>query len=445
MKFKDRLTYRNFLDYFGNKLGNKEKHAFEKKIMQDSFESEAYDGLSKLDVADFENDMAELDKLLQKRTKEKKPRMLVWLPYAASLIIVLGLGSMLYYLNQYSMQDELIGAQMEELAPKVEKTIPEPEITKQDSESIDIMDRLVEDLEIEISDADENKEEELMVVSENEEVEDEISPLVKSKQLELIAPVEQVVVASKVSDKNDDLSAENAKRALEGQVAGVLVQEAGKFKSAEKAIPKSVVQDRNVIYGKVVDENEIPIPGVSIVVKGTAKGGVTDLDGQFKLSALDTNRDYKLVASFIGFESKEVNAQADSSLLVILETSQQSMDELVVVGNGIGESKNEHRTTSWEKAKPNQFASISRFEDYLVKELEATKFEHLKGVYKIKFTFVVEAYGVLNNIKFKGNPDTILKKEIERLLLESGNWYPAESGGKAVSSKVRISLKLNLD
>ena len=445
MKFKGRLTYRNFIDYFSNKLEKKEKHAFEKKIMQDSFESEAFDGLSKLDAAEFEKDMTDLNSLIHARTKEKKRRIPLWFPYAASVIILLGLSSVLYYLNQYSAQDEMISAQMEDLVPKVEKSVTEPKIIKHDSKAADLMEMIEDDLEMEISDADEIIEEELMVISEDEELDDQTIPEEKIERVIPIAPIEQLTIANKKYKKTFKTAEESIQKTLEGQVAGVEVQKARRQKSAKKSYTSRLIQDDKIISGKVIDEDAMPIPGVSIVVKGTANGVVTDVDGQFKLKASDTIEDYRLVASFIGFESKEINALTDSSLLVILETNQQSMDEVVVVGYGISTSKTERGNTSWEKAKPNQFASVDKFEDYLVKELMDADFRHLNGIHKVKFTFVVEPYGALNDIKFKGKPDAILVKEIERLLFDSGDWYPAESGGDAVASKVRISLKLKFD
>ncbi|PKQ65140.1 hypothetical protein BZG02_04755 [Labilibaculum filiforme] len=443
MKFKGRLTYRNFLDYFGNKLEKTEKHAFEKQMMQDAFESEAFDGLSKLDVEDFKKDMTDLDHFLQARTKEKKRRIPIWFPYAASVILLLGLGSVLYYLNQYSVPDEMIGDQMEELTPKIESPIAEPEIVNQDTESVDMMEMLDEDLEMEISDAEAVMEEELLVVSEDKEVEDEIVPLVKSEEVEEIESTVYSVIEEEDSEIATDLSSRDMLGALDKKLEGAEVEKVRRLKSAKKAVANNALQSSRIISGKVVDEEDKPIPGVSIVVKGTANGVVSDLDGQFKLNASDTNEDYRLVASFVGFEPKEVNALADSSLLVVLEMNQDEISEVVVVGYGT--SKTERGNTHWHEAKPNQFATVSKFEDYLIENLESKKFKLLQGIHKVKFTFEVEANGALSDIRFKGNPDAVLVKEIERLLLDSGDWYPAESGGKAVSSKVKMILELNFD
>ncbi|HXL00939.1 MAG TPA: carboxypeptidase-like regulatory domain-containing protein, partial [Dysgonamonadaceae bacterium] len=58
------------------------------------------------------------------------------------------------------------------------------------------------------------------------------------------------------------------------------------------------------LEGTVNDENENPLPGVSIVIKGTSRGTITDLDGKFALSNVPANS--ILVFSFVGFETIEV-------------------------------------------------------------------------------------------------------------------------------------------
>jgi len=45
---KKKLTYKDFINYFSNNLQNNDKHDFEKEMMRDAFEEEAFDGLSKL-------------------------------------------------------------------------------------------------------------------------------------------------------------------------------------------------------------------------------------------------------------------------------------------------------------------------------------------------------------------------------------------------------------
>lgn len=82
------------------------------------------------------------------------------------------------------------------------------------------------------------------------------------------------------------------------------------------------------ITGTVLDDEGAPLPGASVVVKGTTIGSTTDFDGNFSINAEvgDT-----LVVSYIGFESKEVTAE--SSEMSIQLTSGVALSEVVIVGS----------------------------------------------------------------------------------------------------------------
>ncbi|MGY4538209.1 TonB-linked SusC/RagA family outer membrane protein [Mucilaginibacter sp. UYNi724] len=87
------------------------------------------------------------------------------------------------------------------------------------------------------------------------------------------------------------------------------------------------------ITGKVLDDTNQPLPGVSVKLKGTTLGTVTDVNGNFVLDL--PNADGTLVLSFIGFTSKEVPLNGQTSVGNIqLVASQSSLNEVVVVGYG---------------------------------------------------------------------------------------------------------------
>ncbi len=83
------------------------------------------------------------------------------------------------------------------------------------------------------------------------------------------------------------------------------------------------------LNGKVVDDNNEPLIGASILIKGTTQGTVTDIDGTFKLRITDLCAD--LVISYTGFETQELNACANKPVQVVL-SSGVALDEVVVVG-----------------------------------------------------------------------------------------------------------------
>jgi TonB-linked SusC/RagA family outer membrane protein len=91
-------------------------------------------------------------------------------------------------------------------------------------------------------------------------------------------------------------------------------------------------QQQRTISGQVTDENYLPIPGASVVVKGTRNGAMTDLDGKFTLKI--NEGDKTLVVSFVGYESTEILILAKSVFEVNLKPSLIGLKEVVVVGFG---------------------------------------------------------------------------------------------------------------
>jgi TonB-linked SusC/RagA family outer membrane protein len=86
------------------------------------------------------------------------------------------------------------------------------------------------------------------------------------------------------------------------------------------------------VSGKVVDEKGEPLPGVSIVIKGTQTGIVSDVSGRYTITLPTGNE--TLVFTFIGYTSKEVAVGGRTSIDVQLALENQALSEVVVVGYG---------------------------------------------------------------------------------------------------------------
>lgn len=86
------------------------------------------------------------------------------------------------------------------------------------------------------------------------------------------------------------------------------------------------------VKGKITDDAKAPMPGVTIVVKGTTIGTVTDIDGAYSLTVGDPN--VTLVISFVGMKTQEIALDGKTSLNVVLEQETTDLDEVVVVGYG---------------------------------------------------------------------------------------------------------------
>ncbi len=89
---------------------------------------------------------------------------------------------------------------------------------------------------------------------------------------------------------------------------------------------------QQTLTGRVITSNSEPLPGVSVVEKGTNNATLTNDNGQFSLSVTKTPA--VLVFTYIGFVSQEVTATATTPALVTMHEDLASLDEVVVVGYG---------------------------------------------------------------------------------------------------------------
>lgn len=92
----------------------------------------------------------------------------------------------------------------------------------------------------------------------------------------------------------------------------------------------TALAQKRTYTGVVVDDQNEPVIGASVVQKGTSNGTITDYDGNFSVSV---ESGATLVISYIGYVTQEVKA-ADN-LRIVLKTDQQLLDEVVVIGYGV--------------------------------------------------------------------------------------------------------------
>jgi hypothetical protein len=100
------------------------------------------------------------------------------------------------------------------------------------------------------------------------------------------------------------------------------------------AIPQEQIQKTASIKGRVVDQNNLPIPGASIFIKGTTKGTVSDNNGNFHLSSIDQKKPI-LQISAVGFEAQELyiknSSATDSIIRVEMKMQYAVLGEMIVV------------------------------------------------------------------------------------------------------------------
>lgn len=94
-----------------------------------------------------------------------------------------------------------------------------------------------------------------------------------------------------------------------------------------------VVYGQNkTVTGTVMDDTNLPLPGVSILIEGTTQGTISDVEGNFSLQVPQGK--VVLVFSFIGFENKKIDVTNLTTVSVLMNVETEGLDEVVVVGYG---------------------------------------------------------------------------------------------------------------
>ncbi len=100
-------------------------------------------------------------------------------------------------------------------------------------------------------------------------------------------------------------------------------------------------QNEVMVSGTVLAKDDgQPLPGASIQIKGTSKGVVSDFDGNFSLRISSGER--TLIISYVGFVTKEITLTGkQEKLRIILESEANTLEEVVVMGSGVTQSRKE--------------------------------------------------------------------------------------------------------
>ncbi len=108
------------------------------------------------------------------------------------------------------------------------------------------------------------------------------------------------------------------------------------------------------VTGKVTDSKGGPLPGVTVVVKGTTQGTVTNFDGEYTLTNIQ--EDGTLVFSFVGMQTQEIAVGKQTSIDVTMEIDAIGIEEVVAIGYGT--MKKSDLTGSVSSVKSAELAAI---------------------------------------------------------------------------------------
>ncbi|MCT4590048.1 MAG: TonB-dependent receptor [Carboxylicivirga sp.] len=154
----------------------------------------------------------------------------------------------------------------------------------------------------------------------------------------------------------------------------------------------SQAQDLTVT-GKVTGTDGAPVPGVSVVIKGTTTGTITTVDGDFSLPA---NRGDVIIFSFIGMSAQEVTVTS-STINIVMEEELTDLDEVVVVGYGVQKKSVVTAAISSVSAESLEAATPSRIEDVLKGRVSGVQITQSSGQPGSDSKVRIRGIGTINN------------------------------------------------
>ncbi len=171
----------------------------------------------------------------------------------------------------------------------------------------------------------------------NISVQDAITLLNEASGYSIIVNANDIDYGAKVSINADNAPVEDVLRQIfkgqkiESRLSG------NKIYVSKKAPQQTTASAPGAVRGFVRDINGEPLAGAGIVVKGTRKGVVADLDGRF---SINVPAGTTLEVSYLGYVTQSISAKTGRDLVVVLQSDMNFLDELVVVGYGTQRKRN---------------------------------------------------------------------------------------------------------
>lgn len=108
------------------------------------------------------------------------------------------------------------------------------------------------------------------------------------------------------------------------------------------------------VKGTVTDKSGEPLIGASVMAKGTSSGTATDFDGNY---SIETESNAVLIFSYVGYDTKEVSVNGQTTVNVVLDENAVMLNEVVAIGYGT--VKKSDATGSVGVVKPSETKPVS--------------------------------------------------------------------------------------
>ncbi len=426
--------------YRKGELTSAEMHALEKKALTDPFLADALEGAESISPQDFSFDISEID---QKITSTRNK--IVWvtpLRIAAGLVFLMGSFFLIYNFNQ---PDEQLASKEVPIpnTPGVGDSTSkkdEGELLSLNQPKEEAKTETKADLKIETdpvpTKADGSGEAKPDAgISSSSQTAPAVADQTKADQA-IAAELSEITAEEKIVERATITSTEPVQQNLKKEVPDKDIATQSQARETKLA---DDVQPQKIVSGQVTSyDDELPLPGVNVTVKGTTNGTVTDIRGNYSIPVESEKQ--KLVFSFIGLQSSEVSLDNKSTVNVKLLEDISQLSEVVVTG--YTSIRDESETSVIKLAEP--FGGRKAYEKYLKSNLRYPQ-QALESKVKGKVTigFIVGTDGTLRDFNVMKSLGFGCDEEVTRLVMEGPKWLPSTEDNIALESSVRVKMKFD--
>jgi hypothetical protein len=411
-----------FLHYRGREMPGKERNAFERELQKDPFSAEAAEGFNEMEPEVIKNDLQALTMRLKSRTRIKQ--RIIYYRIAASVAVLMIISSV-FIIIQLNKPDKLI---TENIMGEQGFEISKPSVYREP--------KTIQDNKIALNETHQEKAQS-KDVNPDERIKNNLSEDKVLADQKMAVAGEQVKEIISIPEKRG------------AEMAAIPAAQTRAMAKADVSIMDAEVPF--LIKGKVISaEDNLPIPGAIITVKGTTLGTQTGTGGNFSITLPD-QKNYSLIAGFIGMDSKEFSAKGDSVVQIRLTTSQLALNEIVVTGMGEKRRLSKDMTgavTTVNVAKaaepvytpPSPMNGKENFDKYIETNIRKPAGFKTGKSEVVVISFLVKTDGKPDSIKIIRSPGKSFSDEAIRLIKEGPAWVPAEENKIKIEEEVRIRI-----
>ncbi|TDE10244.1 carboxypeptidase-like regulatory domain-containing protein [Dyadobacter psychrotolerans] len=387
---KSKYDLTDFQRYQVGSMSFAEQHSFEKRLLDDPFLAEAYQGFTELHDtgSDHQHAMENLRLRFENRVEDKKSKSLpLWLTVAAAIFLITFGIVWLGYLQDNRKIPQNVAVQQ----PKPEGVLS----VRADS---------------------------FLVLAEPK-----IQQLSKLKK---VSPTQ----APELTPADAQLRVLDSLPTLDIRTERIVQSAPQRQPFAIKGVPTAGLSvysyTKRAISGQVTDQQGNPLPGVSVALS-PRQSYTTDKDGRFLITGKIGD---SLMLSFIGYKTHKQPITKTDLANIKLEEDTQMLSEVVVVGYGKAEYKRSFRTASAVIGEPSPTGGWQAFGLYLNRTAEEST-----GKAQLEITFMVSEKGELSD--FKSNEKSENFERAVQLIKAGPAWIPARNElGNRIDKRVSLTL-----